>query len=853
MSQEPPISETLGEFRILRELGRGGMGVVYLAHHQGLDRRVALKVMRSQFAADRKLVARFRREYLVHAGLQHPNIVQFLDAGEVDGQTYYAMEFLEADPLDHLIRRVGTTQDRRLIEAVAKGLAQSLVYLHGKEILHRDIKPGNIMIERGSGRVVLMDFGLVKPKDMTQLTRVGKAVGSPRYMSPEMLQGEASGPYTDIWQTGVTLYEVATGKLPFDGEDLTSLAGAILYSDLVPPREVTPLVSPALDALIQNCLAKDLTQRYGSAEEFAHDVQRMTAGLDVRLRPPPAAPVPEGSDPSGVDPRSTPLPDPRTTGSASFSSTRPGLRSSPMKALSGSTTAIPVVPRSRRPWMVASGLSLGMLVLGWMFWSGSVSYQAEEVQIQPGIRSLEVRWKGTPGYPSRVRLSGSKGLEDRIFLGEPKGTSLHRLILDDVDPGRGYQIRIQFPDKSESLAYEVPPIPETLELESRSELVPDGLVLHLTANVPGTAQVQIRTPQGIQEYEGAPEAATQQSIRLPRPGDRLAHESVVVRWKDWSQTHRKDLPDLPGRLRRWSQFANFVRGLPMKSLMGEFRQKLEDGLPDESLEAQVHRWVEWDRIRGVVENLSPEDLSLKEPEEWELYRALRTLHSFDAFRTFHRSKPALFPFAKAAEKLLPLAYPGYEPVPGGRRIMDLEIWKDSSFIPTSGNRQSDMLLAIYADTSNTKSRRKFSSTFDLQRPPDPKGKSALSLQVRNLTHEYAFRFHVNGAPGMDLYHSLESFPGTFWATISGDKDDPRIDQATVWLHLEFPSHLLRLGENRFELSLHSAEGLSPQHLVDAYGMVLYPQAPPRPAQGSIRPVEGVGDRMRREPPPGSLR
>jgi eukaryotic-like serine/threonine-protein kinase len=258
-------------------LGSGGMAQVYLAHDEVLDRDVALKVLRGQYAGDEEFVGRFRREARSAAGLSHPNIVSVYDQGRSEGGAYYmAMEYVPQGTLKDRIRREGALSPDAAV-GVALQIADALQAAHEKGVIHRDIKPQNVLIT-SSGDVKVTDFGIARAASATTATTTGTVLGTAGYMSPEQAKGEPVGPQSDLYSLGVVLYEMLTGNLPYEADSDIALAVRHVNEPPPSPREANPEVSKALDALTIKLLAKNPEDRYASAGALAEDLERGRSG-----------------------------------------------------------------------------------------------------------------------------------------------------------------------------------------------------------------------------------------------------------------------------------------------------------------------------------------------------------------------------------------------------------------------------------------------------------------------------------------------------------------------------------------------------------------------------------------------
>ncbi len=292
VSKPSESPQQLGDFRIAREIGRGGMGVVYEAEQLSLHRRVALKVLRFGAVADEKALERFRREAETVAHLHHTNIVPIFAVGSENGVYYYAMQFIEGGSLADVVAtaRVEDVQPekRRAVSEIARwGLeaAEALAHAHQRGVIHRDIKPSNLLLDT-DGRVWLTDFGLARRMDEVTLTMTGMLMGTPRYMSPEQATAtkQPVDHRTDIYSLGATLYELLTGRPVFASDTPHGVITQILTTEPVRPRVVRQSIPRDLETIILTCLAKDPTQRYATAQALADDLRAIREGRPIRAR-----------------------------------------------------------------------------------------------------------------------------------------------------------------------------------------------------------------------------------------------------------------------------------------------------------------------------------------------------------------------------------------------------------------------------------------------------------------------------------------------------------------------------------------------------------------------------------------
>ncbi|MEZ6184816.1 MAG: bifunctional serine/threonine-protein kinase/formylglycine-generating enzyme family protein [Planctomycetota bacterium] len=281
---EEALRELAARYEVLQELGRGAMGVVYRARDRTLGRDVAVKVLRDGGTSSRQL-ARFQREGELAAAIDHPGVVRVFGAGRVAGCPYLAYELVEggrslAEAIEH------ASLERRL-ELVAE-LARGLGAAHAQGIVHRDVKPANVLVDP-QGKVRLTDFGLATAKSGERLTKTGSMLGTPLFMAPELVRGqrEQVGPWTDVWAVGVLLYACVADELPFEGGDMLSLGGQICSGQFTPLRQLKPDVDPLLDAVVLRALKVDPRQRFADGDALADVLEQYLRG---ELRAPPRGP-----------------------------------------------------------------------------------------------------------------------------------------------------------------------------------------------------------------------------------------------------------------------------------------------------------------------------------------------------------------------------------------------------------------------------------------------------------------------------------------------------------------------------------------------------------------------------------
>ena len=279
----------VGRYELHDRLGTGGMADVHVGRDRVLGRTIAVKTLLHQFATDPSFIARFRREAQSAAALNHPQIVGVYDTGSDDGTHFIVMEYIEGKTLRDVIKEEGPLLPERAAE-IAADVCSALAYAHQHGIVHRDVKPANIMLTK-NGSVKVTDFGIARAMTGDTVTQTAAVLGTAQYFSPEQAQAAPVDPRSDIYSLGVVLYEMLTRQVPFSGASPVAIAYKHVKEDPIPPSRLNPDVPPALEAIVMKALAKNPDNRYQSAQDMRADLQRVLQGKPVEATPVLYAPI----------------------------------------------------------------------------------------------------------------------------------------------------------------------------------------------------------------------------------------------------------------------------------------------------------------------------------------------------------------------------------------------------------------------------------------------------------------------------------------------------------------------------------------------------------------------------------
>ena len=400
-----------GRYEVLDRLGAGGMAIVYKAKDLLLNRVVTIKVLREQFVSDEDFIRRFRREAQSAGSLSHPNIVSVYDVGKEGDTEYIVMEYVEGRNLKEIIREYAPLTTDQSIN-LGRQITKAIQNAHEHHIIHRDIKPHNILVT-AEGHAKVTDFGIARAVSSATVTHTGDIIGSVHYLSPEQAKGLVSNEQSDIYSLGIVLYELITGKVPYDGETPITIALKHLQEQPILPSKINPLVDKEFEAVIMRAIAKSPEQRYKSAKDLLEDLNHIQAGRPISKL---AIPLADDSEATQTHKGMATILAPIQTKDSA-----PGVEANPVKKKQ---------PSKHRKWIVM-GLALLFLLLGGLALSNYLAVDQTKV---PDVVQKTVPEAGTSMKGAKLTLDPevisefSDTIEkDHIISQDPKAADIVKI------------------------------------------------------------------------------------------------------------------------------------------------------------------------------------------------------------------------------------------------------------------------------------------------------------------------------------------------------------------------------------------------------------------------------------------
>lgn len=508
--------ERIGPYRILRKLGAGGMADVYLGLDEASATQVAVKVLPLDMSTQKQLVRRFQREFETCRRIDHPNVVRVFGSGELECGFYYAMEYLPHPDLAQVLGDEAPLPLRRAL-GFARDMAAAFTAYHPLGLVHRDLKPANVIVAE-KDRLVLVDFGLVKDQNVTQMTRTGAMLGTPQYMSPELVKGTPAGAPSDVFQLGLILFECLTGVRAFDGDSVMEIAAACIGDPHPALSSLRPDLPPGIGALIDDCLAK--------AEEERPRADALLARIDGLL-----------ADESATPASPPPSPPSRTAVTGRMA----------RKALASSSGRLRRSGRNLPPSLSASSLSSSAVPTGWGRWLGGAlaglsllaaaawllrpapPFQMSGLEVRSGLRSVVLSWTSTRPYPTVVELVDAEGGSATRWTGTVSSAGRHGVRIPRLRPGRSYHWWVLFPDGTRSLRQKIEL--HKLDLNPLSvSLGGDGRrMVRWTSNLLVRAKLRL-TPEGRAPRDVLSDSppGTEHAVAIPESAERLSKIEIVA-------------------------------------------------------------------------------------------------------------------------------------------------------------------------------------------------------------------------------------------------------------------------------------------------------------------------------------
>ena len=633
------------KYEILDKLGQGGMGVVYKAVQKNLNREVAIKILPKAYSENPEVKQRFISEMQICGGLLHPNIIRIFDSGEQDGTLYYVMEYVKGTTVLDLVQQKGPLPVNEALKLTADML-EAMKYYHPMGLVHRDIKPANIMVKPEPIEAVLMDFGLVKALYASGITIQGRLVGTPRYMSPEMLRGQLVDCRSDIFQLGLVFYEMLAGVPAFRGKDRAEVTRKLLEEDPEKVSQLNPLVTVPVENLIANAIDKNADNRYPSAEAFLEDLNTLREGGKV-FRRTGARPIKTLGSSRAMEQ----MPAEPAAEQVSIGSGRTPVADTPIPDLTPALRSL--------AWKLATAaIVLLAVVVALVVQGGRVAYSARDLEATVDFGEARIRWQSDRPYPTQVEFGESENLF-RVFspADESVASTLHEVVLKGLSEGTQYKYRILYPDRTQSPIREftTPQITFTAVSVKRAGLN----VIEVDAQTSAAVRSCLEFKVGAQTGRVDGPAAEGRSHRFTF--DKLAPDAPasvrVVALSPGGSEKGSDWLDVPGPVGLARDCASAIRRLPLKDWVVRAERALAARTDSRQVARQLDEQWKADpasRQLRAFQDIAPlffQSRDVPASVKADAYHALATLANLNHYCSVRR-----LPFRVAVEDCLPESF-----------------------------------------------------------------------------------------------------------------------------------------------------------------------------------------------------
>ena len=795
----------IGDYDIVEQVGAGGMGLVYKAIHRKLGRPVALKVVRGRYTDSPQHLERFKREAAVCSRLSHPNVVELYDFGEEDQAIYYAMEFIDAPTLDEMIEDKGALPSRSFFPIFSQ-LASALAYIHEQGVIHRDLKPSNVMVD-SQGHVTLMDFGLVKQDEATVLTQVGKAIGTPRYMSPEMLQAHSVDHRSDIFQFGLVLYEAATDSRPFKGRDVYGIAAAVLGQTPEKPSKKVRKLNRSFDTLVMNCLEKHPDNRYQDANELLADLERCRKNIPIKST------NKEASEATQLDREAIST----STGDTISLSKVSGLN---LSTISGSVARI------------GTEISLRHLLLGifaaivcictsiYVFRAPSATYTSLNVQTHHDVGGATIEWTSKIPYKSRLRYwrRENEKLGNALSVESDKETTAHSLFIPGLELKVPYAFVIDYPNGS-SMNYDLEALKYRHLRVMDYQIIPLSLtkaLVKVKSNIPCRATMSFRCDGKTKSVRLSKKLQLSHEKELTELTAGKPLKNIVVTLK--SNRAEKEIPigkfgglsHIIARAEELKRSTSYDNVLPELERMYKGDMKKEEvAALEPKMRARLKQLKSWKKFldnRQLYRDIFALQGAEFTAAHGKLYSIVRHFEHVDA--QLNQLKAGVdFSVSDIYKPYISIAY-SKERRPGSSITIFSLKEKESTFTPAEQYHKSNAasgLFQLYRSHEEFKARREFIKNVDLTAfLRSCSDRPVLIARVRNFEPAYYVRISINGRHTIDLRNTEKSLPPVLFLFDRAvrDKEDEMYLKSMNYIAASFPKRLLQMGNNRFRIVLH---------------------------------------------------